>query len=250
MKKPKREVIDETTITIDGQKRSLREHLVATEGRADSAEFSKESARFLSALPRTTPRGKAPPTKPKAIYSRKLSPAEVAQEEEKRMAAQAEKTLKFLLNHPNEWHTARTICEGIDEPVQSASPTVSRVAVFLNTTEPDMMLIRKVGRAREMFFKGVADDVDEWSRRYHEAYKKWFADHITQQKADRIAGKGKRKPAEQMRKLREQRDDREVKGKTAEELEAGLRSFLPGEKLTIEVKGSISILFGFVKGGD
>ncbi len=250
----RRETLDKSTVTINGKKKTLREHLVATEGKADSQEFTKESGRFVGTLAKGKPKPsklskpKAVPTKPKAIYSRQFTQSEIAEEEVKLMASQSLKTLQFMLAHPNEWYTSKQVCEGIGEEPRTASPTVSRIITFFKETEPEAMITRQVGRAREMMFKAVADDVDEWSQKYNDQYIKWLRVYTKAQREGRV-GKGKwpRKVTDKLKEQREERGEPEKQGTTAAEIEAGMRSFLPGEKLTIEVKGSIKILFGFVR---
>ena len=177
MAKQRRETLDESTVVIDGKKKSIREYLDETQGRDDGREFGKESARYVRALSRTRYRDRQK-MKDKVVYTRHLTPGEIAREEVKLMAAQAEKALKFLIGHPKEWFTSREICTKIKENPKTAGPTVSRVVKFFELNEPDLLRTKQVGRAREMMFMATADDVDAWSQEYNQKYLVWLREYV------------------------------------------------------------------------
>lgn len=245
----RRETLDESSVIIDGKRKTVREYLTETEDKADGLEFSAESAKFLSALPKVRQRERALTAKPKAVYSRRLTPGEIIEEEVQRMAAQAEKTLKFLMSHPKEWYTAKEICKGIGENPTTASPTVSRVVKFFGETEPDLLQVKQVGRARHIQFIAMVGDVDKEAQLYNKKYLEWLNAYVTKQKAKRAAGKDKDE-------MKERKPKREVYHASLEEepspekIKKAMRSFDPGEKITIKVEGSIKILFGFAKGDE
>lgn len=235
MKKPKRDDLDESKVTIDGKELTLREYLADQESTEIQDAHNDEAMRFNRSLRRGIKEPFRKGGRDKATYSRRFTPGEIEREEIRRMTTQAENLITALLENPKEWHSSKDLCQKAGQEPRTAGPTVGRIVEFLTEKEPEILKVRYKGRAREIMLNAEIDSIPVWTSHFLEGFAEWRRDLFRKVRAK------KDKPEESKPK-------REVtKGKTAEELEAGLRSFLPGEKLTIEVKGSIKILFGFAR---
>lgn len=179
MELKERSFLDEFTVTVNGESKTLREHIVAEEGKSLSQQFMQAIGRF--SLYRSSVSSRKAHHRDGVIYSRSLTPAEIDKEEVKIMASQSLKIMEFLVANPKQWYKPRDILGAVDLNPITAGPTASRVIQFFQEKEPDMLKVRLTTgegkrKGREIFFVAHAGDVKGEAELLNKRYLEWMTD--------------------------------------------------------------------------
>ncbi len=178
MKAEERSFLDKFTVTVNDETKTLREHIVAEEGKSFSQQFMQAIEKF--SLYRSSTSSKKAHHKDGVIYSRSLTPAEIDEEEVKIMASQSLLVMEFLVANPKQWFKPGDILAAVGLNLRTAGPTASRVIQFFQENEPDMLKVRRAGegkrKGREIFFVAHAGDVKGEAELLNTRYLEWMRD--------------------------------------------------------------------------